>query len=464
MVRNFQMHLNSLSLRGKLLPPIPLAFRIALYNREQMAYDPYVGLKNYGPYKAVNVKVLHLIPKKWSRHLPSELTRALTRIISNILDTFLKKSGKRIEIEDEYINDIEPTISGDENKRRRTVENLVSIIDYHKGNVVLMPIPRSILGDYRSNKLYAKIKAIGLREGFITQFYSDDKVLTAVKKLTEKSKKPILLNLALNIFAKAGGIPWALHNELKYDVIIGLSWSLRRSYGLTTGPTVKCYGVIHTFSNIGVWEKFKSFICESKEDSIFKALQETLDFIAKIDIVRRKTKYNRVLIMTREPLKEEFIKKLSDYLVKNYGYYMDVALISTHMPLRLYDLGIRTYLAPRGLYFLESEESAYVVTTGRIGMKYTGIGVPKPIRVRILYCSDEKIKALTRALTATYALTSMNWRSFWGSLRVPTTIHYSKVVARLFSIMDEEDIERSFAKHGKYVYKPLMYEDKPWFI
>lgn len=463
------MSIEGLTLKGYNLPLIQLAFRKPPYGKEQAHYDPLVGLRMYGPYKAVNVNILHIKIKQWSDELSSEIFEALSNLISNILDEYLKKAGARVKIEDEELDSLKDIISEDHDLQKRIVGDLESIVNRHKDSVILAYLPRHKLGSHISEKIYAKIKALGLQIGFITQLYSK-KVVDATKKHVKKEEDSesygaILRNISLNILAKAGGIPWALYNELEYDIVIGLSWSLKKLYEYSTGPAVKYYGVVHTFSRIGVWEAFKAFICGSKEKFLLDALWESLNYIIKTDLPRREIKYRRVLIMTRERLKSEYLESLSKHLKDEYGYSLDVAMVSTHIPVRMYDLSVNTYLVPSGLYFFESEESAYIVTTGRRrDVKYTGIGVPKPVRVSVLYSSDGKFEALRRTLKATYALTAMNWRSFWGSLRLPTPIHYSKLVARSFLLMEEVDIKNAFVKHGDYLYKPQKYEDRPWFI
>jgi len=460
------------ALKGNVLAGVPLAFRKAPYGREQMAYDPWSGLMKYGPYKAVDVKILHLKSELWEK--PPEFFESVGTLISNFLDEYLKKAGAKVEIENEYFKNLSNLVSEDHNKSKQTIEDLNSIMDQHKESVLLTYLPRYKLDDY-IGKIYIKIKALGLQADFISQFYTE-KTLNAVKKYTRRGENQegadtILKNISLNILAKAGGIPWALYNELEYDIIVGSCWSIRKVHELTTGPIIKTYGVVHTFSKIGVWETFKAFICKSKEDSIFQALKETLHRIAEDNLAKRERKYRRILIMTTEPLRGEYLRKeLASYLMNEHGYHLDVVIISESVPVRIYDLNTKNYLPTSGLYFLSSEDSAFIVTTGKRGeiSKYTGIGVPKPIRVRLIYSSsDEKHeRVLIKTLKAAYALTTMNWRSFWGSLKVPTPIYYSKLVARMFLMLDEEDIKNAFYKYGEYLYEPRQkkFEDRPWFI
>jgi len=458
------------ALKCNILQPVPLAFRKPPYGKEQMHYDPAVGLRMYGPYKAVDVKILSI--RNLQFEYPPELFEALNTLIESILGEYLRKAGAKVKIDTAEYSNYGDLISDDRDKARKAVVDLCSIID--KDSVVLTYLPRYKLGEYNRRRIYAKIKALGLQNGFVSQLYSES-ILNAVRKLVKRGEdselegaNAKLRNLSLNILAKAGGIPWALYNELEYDIIVGLSWSIRRSQS----SVAKSYGVVHTFSRIGVWETFRALVCEFKDQDlkeriIVEAITEGLDHIAKVDLPRERPKYKRILILVTELLKEEHTRSLAEHVKNEYGYSIDIVMVSSYTPIRVYDPNVTTYLAPSGLYFLVSDDTAYVVTTGRRqDMRYFGIGVPKPIRIKLFYTSDldDKVKALIRAVKASYALTAMNWRSFWGSLRVPTPIHYSRLVAQTFLLMDEKDIANAFSQHGKYLYRPQRFEDRPWFL
>ena len=460
--------MNRVWLKGGMLEPVQLAFRRSLYGREQAA-DPISGLRRYGPYEPVDVKILHIIPREWREFLPDELISVLEGQLDRILFSFLRMVSKRVKFERIYVNSVKDVIFGSKADQKKVIEDLLSVIYPRRDSVVLIPLLKSKLGEFRCQKIYAKLKAIGLKEEFVTQMYTDEKTLNSVKSLVGWSSSgsrgfgdAILYNLALNVMAKAGGKPWALYNELDYNVVIGLSWSVKRTIeNISTGPTTKYYGVVHTFDNVGTWETFDAFVCETREDTLARALSEAISEIME----QRRYRGGRILIMTREQIKRRLISELSD-ICSQHSFRLDIAMVGDAKSVRLYNTADPMYLAPRGLYFIASSNRAFLINTGRYkGGKYLGIGVPHSVSVKLIYTSDqERYEALRRVLYAVYALTLMNWRSLWGMLRLPTPIHYSKLVARFFALLSSEDIQASFVKVRNYIYRSEKLRDRLWFL
>jgi argonaute-like protein implicated in RNA metabolism and viral defense len=152
----------------------------------------------------------------------------------------------------------------------------------------------------------------------------------------------------------------------------------------------------------------------------------------------------------------------------------DIATVSEGAPVRVYNTYTESYLPPRGLFFEVSDDRAYMITTGIYEERYTGMGTPKPIKVELLYTTENNRVALRETMKACYALTAMNWRNLFGSLRLPTPIHYAKLMARLLLISSEDDIADAFIYLRKKIktevetewdlLKPVAFQDRPWFI
>ncbi|UNQ73580.1 Piwi domain-containing protein [Infirmifilum sp. NZ] len=450
-------------LKGGELPEVLLSFRKAPLALEQATYDPYEGLRYYGPYRAADVKILHLMTEVAEPHRLSVVLENLEEQIRSFLEELLEKDKAKVKIEREKFSDFLSIASESANNRREFMKKIEDITKKYKEYIVLTYLPRYALREEVRSRVYARVKALGLQKGFISQFYSE-RLAGMLRSFSRNedtwSVKAKVRNLSLNILAKAGGIPWALYNKLEYDIVVGMSWSIRRERISSTGPTTRIYGVVHTFSNAGVFETFRAFACRPKEEALTEAIQKSLDKISE----DRPNSGGKVLIMTRERLKKKFLKRLSEHLKTQHGYDLDVVGVFAHTPIRMYDPRDKVLLAPSGLYFMESDRVAYLITTGkREKAKYTGIGVPRPVKVEVLYHSDQADMTLKRALVAAHALTAMNWRSFWGSLRLPVPVHYALLVAQTLRAMDNEDLENAFEIDG-YLYKPKNYVDKPWFL
>ncbi|MEM2614306.1 MAG: hypothetical protein QXO15_08815 [Nitrososphaerota archaeon] len=463
-------------LKGDVLPPIFLSFRSAGYAEEQTHFDPLKGLRTYGPYKPTDVKVIHLLPREWIEKglLSEEMSESIEEEVKRILSSLLEKSGRKVEVKRVEIDNITPLVTDKENVRK---EIFSKISDGE--NVVLSFIPRLSLSKEVSTQLYYRMKVLGIREQkpwFVTQAYSE-RTLNAIQN---EDYFP-LYNLALNIFTKAGGIPWVLSSSyrLDYDVVIGVAWSIKRiKESKSTGPSIKYYGVTHIFDERGVWRNFASFACKAKTESLLNSLVESVLKVmeTQTQLVSSGKRSAKVLLMLREKPKEnaieDFSKMLNERLSKELGLSLsvDVARIFEGSPIRVYSGKYDHRLPPKGLFFEISSKRAILITTGTLkGEEYAGIGTPKTIGVDVLYTSDNKSNALWRSVRAAFAFTAINWRNLFGSLRLPTPIHYSRIMADLLLRLPEEDVREAFISlEGKteevFILEPKKFKERPWFI
>ncbi len=446
------------------LPRVPLSFR-RLYGREQVSYRPYFGLKSYGPYKGVDVNIIHLVPS--DDHLITEYGNIFNFVqesVQKILSDVLSMSGNTVRIEKRQV-----TYSDLTELRMEAIREIVEEFEggITNNTVVLIPLLSKAIDN--PDKFYAKLKAYGLRYNIITQVYSDSGIIRLLRSslLTQQTRQnitPALLNLALNIFAKAGGVPWTLYNATPYDLTIGISWGVRKVYEKITGPTVKIYGVVSVFDNFGNWEYMDAFLCRTKKDELVKAIKTVIDECVSSTSTNRD--YRKVLILTREPFKHELIKGFILELIRR-GIFVDVAIVSVMDPIRLYNIDSENYLPDKGVYCIVSNNQAYLATTGVYMRKYYGMGTPRPIKVTLQMSSSGKPKETLRDVLFTiHSLTFLSWRSFWGQIRLPVPLYYSSILSRLMRMLDSEDIENSFIIHREYLLRPPNSEirERLWFL
>jgi len=446
---------------GKAFGAVQLSFRKSLYCTEVATTRPFIGLTTYGPYEATDVRILHIVPDEISCYLKQgKILDMVCEQLCERLRSFLEIVGKKVEVESERVKNV-ATVNGRNVEISPEIKDRLSKAEKF---VILLPLIRKCLGDRITRSIYAKLKALGLEKGCTIQVYADKTIEALLLKESERADA-LLWNLALNVFAKAGGKPWALYNELSYDLILGIGWSIKKRYETVTGPVIKYYGLIHTFSNIGVWDSFEALILEGevKRKAQLIVLEEALSFVIENKIKDRK--HNRILVLTRETLETDVIRKLGKHC-KKQGLDLDIARISDTHPIRMYSTSSNTLTIPKGVCFALSDRVGLVATTGEVEGKYYGIGVPKPLLVTILMTTreDKQLETLYEVMRATYELTAMNWRTLWTSIRLPTPVHYSKIVAQMFEMLSDTDIERAFLKKGKHIYMPAMLGDRPWFI
>jgi argonaute-like protein implicated in RNA metabolism and viral defense len=463
---------------GSVLPEVLLSFRSMPYGDEHAHYDPYLGLRLYGPYRPTKVKIIHLISKEWINRgmLTQNVAEYFEQVLKNHLGHLFEKDIREVELKRVDVNEITSLISEEQEKVREKEEELSETIN-EENCVVLTFIPPLLKVTRQGSLLYSRLKILGLKSRkrkFVVQCYSQ-RVLNALNQGEEG--KFVLSNLALNIFAKSGGIPWILSSSYKldYNIVVGVAWSIKRVTSKSTGPTIKYYGVTHIFDERGAWKNFVTFACRPRTQDLLSSIVGSLREIvldSKFD-----EKESKILLLLRERPRREVMEKFLKTLKTNINTSrVDVVRVSEGAPLRVYNPYLDNYLPPRGLFFELSDDRACMVTTGMYKGKYVGIGTPRTIRIELLHTTEEKKKAALRgAVKACYALTAMNWRSLFGSLRLPTPIHYAKLMAQLLRICLEDDINEAFDfEHKKLkttdvevewnLLKPRAFRDRPWFI
>ena len=330
------------------LPPVPLSFRRLYHSREQISYDPYHGLKKYGPYRGVDVKILHLVPSESNLiDQYGDIFEFIQDNIQRILSNILSRSGNRVYIVQKKI-EYSRFASLSMNTIREVIEENSEKID--SNTVILVPLISRVI--VNPDKFYAKLKAYGLKYNVVTQVYSEGGLINLIRSSLSAQQKvhgplPALLNIALNIFAKAGGIPWTLYNATPYDLTIGISWGIRKIYDRLTGPVVKFYGVVSVFDNLGNWEYMDAFSCRTTKKELINAIKTVIEECINNAPIRGDSE--RVLILTREPFKRKLVEGFIFELIKR-GIKVDLAVVSTTDPIRIYNVDIENYLPDKGVY------------------------------------------------------------------------------------------------------------------
>ena len=183
---------------------------------------------------------------------------------------------KEAEWEKVEIDEVASLTSEDPEKVHKKEEEVSKVIN-KENCIVLTFIPPLFMGTRHGSLLYSKMKILGLKgkNKFIVQCYSKP-ALYALEE--EEKSKFIFTNLALNIFAKSGGIPWILSSSYKldYNLVMGAAWSIKTITGGTTGPSIKYYGVTHIFDERGTWKNFVTYACRARIQDLLNSIVGSL--------------------------------------------------------------------------------------------------------------------------------------------------------------------------------------------
>lgn len=430
-------------------PLTRLAFAPHPYAEIMSSYFPHHGIEKYGPYskdEITKVRILNISPKNYDIAF-AERGKKLIMRVKQCLESYTMFRVPVVSLDF-----IELPIDS-------YIDELNRLMAREKGyDVLTVGLPKGNFPAGYVERLYYAIKALSLKHGVPTQVYTE-KLFNAIEY---EPVMPGLFNLTLNIYAKCGGIPWALYDKIKdADIVIGLGWAFKRENPEERiGKIRKCFSYVHTFNEYGIWCSFFSTIVDVDKylDGIVNLIQESIN---RYEGSTGRPPKNLV-IHTPKRFRFEEIEKIVQE-AKKYDVMMLVLHISDDVPARVYDLSFKYFACPRGLCSLFDERIAFISTTGAYGEKVE-MGTPRLVKVEVLYPRIKDVKVLSSACNHVYALSTLNWRTM-KRVRLPCSIHYSKLIADFIKYFDSmKDVKELFKDVGN-IYKPHpRLEDKLWFI
>jgi hypothetical protein len=360
--------------------------------------------------------------------------------------------------------------------------------------IAIVIVPASPAGDEES-AVYYRLKKVFLEEGIPSQFIT----LDTLHDLGDDSVPfgPVLHSLWLNMYAKLGGKPWRLSNQLgNVHCFIGIGFGLNPR---RMGKHIYA-GVAHVFDRYGSWidvaSAWEHLSASDREN--FEGPQRYVQGTSSFKISQRMTQdivydalrlYQQHQTVTEEPAtnivlhklgrvheceKVGFLEGIRQTLGTLSGCRLGILQIEQEHQIRLYGDEVkkrrkenRAVFRGTGLVFNDSK--IVLATTGRIyrqtasGVQdyYPGIGTPQPLLITSRVpstallqrygCSDSQFYSIETLAKHVMALTQLHWGSTRENIRLPITTLYAHKVADLIS------------KTGATVDTWSSYH-RPWFL
>jgi Piwi domain len=288
--------------------------------------------------------------------------------------------------------------------------------------------------------LYFRLKALLARTGHPSQMVEQD-------TLTNKYAR---WNLALNMAAKLGSIPWTLEDISSLqpvDLFLGFSFSSIRTEELGQSRNI---AYVNVFDSAGTWRVFYTdgtvFSFEERH-RIFpriaaEAVKSATDEPRSLRLIE--VHYNKRFGYKERQAIAEGILSLAPNASINF-----VSIADEH-PIRFFDPNNQQMSCPRGTILQLGHRNAYVQTIEADRWS----GLPRPLRIEIhrdFSTIPEDPKAVCERVLG---LTRLNWRSVRDYSSLPVTILYSSLVAWLtnyFSLTDWKEIDHNLKR-------------TPWFL
>jgi hypothetical protein len=288
--------------------------------------------------------------------------------------------------------------------------------------------------------LYYRLKALLARTGHPSQ-------MVERHTLTNKYAR---WNLALNIAAKLGSIPWTLKDMTSLepvDLFLGFSFSSIRTEELGQSRNI---AYVNVFDSAGTWRVFYT-------DGVVFSFEERHRIFPRIaaEAVKSATDNPTSLRLIEVHYNKRFGYKERQSIAQGISTLapnasINFVSIADEHPIRFFDPKNQQMSCPRGTILQLGPRNAYVQTIEADRWS----GLPKPLRIEIhqdFSTIPETPKAVCERILG---LTRLNWRSVRDYSSLPVTILYSSLVARLtnyFSLTDWREIDHNLKR-------------TPWFL
>ncbi len=259
------------------------------------------------------------------------------------------------------------------------------------------------------------------------------------------------LNLALNITAKCGVVPWVLPDALPdADFFVGLSYTQHRDREIP-----RCMAFANVFNKYGHWMFYQgnteTFSYDERHAYFKKLVRSTLK---KLDLRESSSIHFHYSAKFSTEDRRTIVEAARS--VRPKGKYTFVWINSSH-GVRFYDPSPQTDGSlPRGTYVVGSPNQFYLSTTG-YNTYQRALGTPRALEVNVWTkpfdaSNPPNLKVIAKQLIY---LTKLNWASTRSFCGTPITIKYARDIARFASAFTE--------RSGKFELHRVL-EDTPWFI
>ena len=266
-----------------------------------------------------------------------------------------------------------------------------------------------------------------------------------------------IVNLASQIYAKLGGIPWVIHDPVSdADIIIGVGESKYRRGRY--GAEKKAVGFTTAYKNNGAYLWFGSISTISDSQSFDKDLSENI--VKSVDRYEDKEKKKAKKVVIHSYKRIGYAEKLAvQKLKEKENIKVVLAHVNRSHNLRIFDPDDSTGLSRAGLIVQNADTECLVLSVGRGRLRgERAANTPLWVKTYPNGADFEPVKLVARNI---YDLCYVRWEDQFGAAE-PVTIGYSEDIAEMLQKMD---ILRERGEAG--IAPPLVHpklEKIPWFI
>lgn len=426
------------------LPADRLRSRIYVFGNNKESRSQFLGLKEHGPLRPVQSppKLLFVFreeDRNAARLLAMSLRGTTTRGLTFPGFKALFKTDIDIDRNPVVLPDLSPEAM------RRALDR---VIQERVGDTNLLPV--IVLPNQEDN-------------GYLTQksIFSHSEIPTQVCTLRilqdQESLKWAVGNLALQMFCKAGGMPWKVRATPQKSLIIGISQShkLRKVDGRSTIERYFAFSIMT--DNSGLFQKIQVLGEGHDEHTYITNLKDTL----RQELRQSAAAYSRVVIHTSFKLKFreiDAIKSVVDELARpEAGTSCKFAVIKINHKSRFFGINeAENSLVPYEGTKVALGNHEYLIWFEGIFPDKTTVSkaFPGPTHLHFLRVKDQAMtwEEERDLLQDLVNLSGANWRGF-NAKAAPVSVFYCHLVADLVHDL-----------HEKGLPLPAVHDIRPWFL
>jgi hypothetical protein len=414
-------------------------------------FNPDAGLTNFGPYDSITFDIktpnILCICNKSNRGV-------FTNFLSSLKDGLPQSRYFQKGLQRKY--DLQDVLFNIREIQDFTVDEYLNAIrseDENKPHLAIIEIPAAFKRYDDRNNPYYTIKAKLLSLEIPVQFVTSE--------IIKGHNEYILNSLALQMYAKMGGIPWVLPSQRSVDreIVIGIGHSWLRKNQYAGAEQNRVVGITTFLSSDGQYllaDKVKDVAFENYFTELLKSLKNSIQRLST-EQGWSEGETVRLIFHIFKPIKNTEFDVISQLVreINQYNIKFAFVTISQHHPNMLFDInqpGVQKYgnsgtigafIPNRGSNIFLDSETCIIQMLGANELKTAKQGMSKPIQIKIRTpqgnydnngLNDLIFHDLSYITQQIFSFTYLSWRSFLPG-EEPATMKYSNLISRLLGKM-----------------------------